>query len=46
MELNNPNNIVIESFRKVHGDTYDYSIVEYKNTHTKVKIICKEHGVF
>ena len=25
---------------------YDYSEVEYENTHTKVKIICKEHGEF
>jgi len=30
----------------VHGDTYDYSLVDYKHTHTKVKIICPEHGVF
>lgn len=32
--------------REVHGDHYDYSKVEYKNTKTKVKIICPEHGVF
>jgi len=36
----------IEKSIKVHGDRYDYSLVEYKNAHTKVKIICKEHGVF
>lgn len=39
-----------ESFIKkcinVHGDKYDYSLVEYKGAHVKVKIICKEHGVF
>ncbi len=29
-----------------HGDSYDYSLVKYKNTHTKVKIVCKIHGVF
>ena len=23
-----------------------YTLVEYKSTHKKVKIICKEHGVF
>ena len=28
-------------FRKVHGDKYDYSLVEYINASTKVKIICK-----
>lgn len=27
------------------GDLYDYSLVEYKNNTTKIKIICKEHGV-
>ncbi|MBT5215885.1 DUF723 domain-containing protein, partial [Candidatus Woesearchaeota archaeon] len=32
--------------KKVHGDRYDYSKVEYKNTKTKIIIICKEHGEF
>ena len=36
----------IEKARKVHGDKYDYSKVEYKNAHTKVCIICPEHGEF
>lgn len=36
----------IEDFKKVHGATYDYSIVQYVNCCTKVEIICKEHGVF
>ena len=36
----------IERAKVVHGDKYDYSLVEYKNTHTKVKIICKFHGIF
>lgn len=31
---------------KVHGQKYDYSLVEYKNWYTPVKIICKKHGVF
>ena len=30
----------------VHNGKYDYSYVEYKNTDTKVKIICPEHGEF
>lgn len=30
----------------VHNNTYDYSLVEYKNNKTKIKIICKIHGVF
>ena len=37
---------VISQFIKVHGNKYDYSLVEYINTKTKVKIICKEHGEF
>ena len=32
--------------RKIHGDKYDYSKVEYINTHTKICIICPEHGEF
>jgi hypothetical protein len=36
----------IKRAREVHGDTYDYSLVDYKNSHKKVKIICKEHGIF
>lgn len=30
----------------VHNSKYDYSLVEYKNQATKIKIICPEHGVF
>ncbi len=30
----------------IHGDRYDYGLVEYKNQKTKVKIICKEHDIF
>lgn len=37
---------VIERFKKVHGDTYDYSKVNYVSMHTKVTIICKKHGEF
>jgi hypothetical protein len=35
----------IEKARKIHGDKYDYSLVEYKNNQTKIKIICPEHGI-
>lgn len=31
---------------EVHGDKYDYSLVEYKNSQSKVTIICPEHGEF
>jgi hypothetical protein len=30
----------------IHINNYDYSLVEYINNRTKVKIICKEHGIF
>ena len=36
----------IEKAKKVHGEKYDYSKVEYKNSETKVCIICPEHGEF
>jgi hypothetical protein len=36
----------IKKAQEVHGDWYDYSKVEYVNNHTKVCIICKEHGEF
>jgi hypothetical protein len=36
----------IKRSKKVHGNRYDYSKVNYKNYNTKVKIICKEHGEF
>lgn len=29
-----------------HNYRYDYSLVDYKNNHTNVKIICQQHGVF
>jgi very-short-patch-repair endonuclease len=35
---------VLDRFKKVHGDEYDYSLVEYVGAHTKVKIICKKDG--
>ena len=31
---------------KIHGDLYDYSLVEYVNVDSKVKIICSDHGIF
>jgi hypothetical protein len=30
----------------LHKNKYDYSLTEYKNNRTKVKIICKDHGIF
>ena len=36
----------IEKAKKIHGDKYDYSKVEYINCDTKVCIICPIHGEF
>ena len=36
----------INQSKKIHGDKFNYLLVDYKNNKTKVKIICKEHGVF
>lgn len=36
----------IRKSKEIHGDKYDYSLVEYVNSATKVKIICPIHGVF
>lgn len=38
--------LFIEKSKKIHNNKYDYSLVEYKNARTKVKIICPEHGIF
>jgi predicted nucleic acid-binding Zn-ribbon protein len=32
--------------KEVHGDKYDYSLVEYKTIHDKVTIVCPIHGQF
>lgn len=34
----------IRRSKLVYGDKFDYSLVKYNNSYTKVKIICKEHG--
>lgn len=31
---------------KIHGGSYDYSLVVYKNSHIPVEIICSKHGIF
>ncbi len=38
--------LVISRCKEVHGDKYDYSSVDYKNSSTKIKIKCSEHNVF
>lgn len=36
----------IQKAIKIHGNKFDYSLSDYKNNNTKIKIICKTHGVF
>ena len=36
----------IKRAKRAHGDKYDYSQVNYINSQTPVKIICKKHGAF
>lgn len=32
--------------KEIHGDRYEYQIVEYDGRHTKVTIVCPDHGRF
>jgi very-short-patch-repair endonuclease len=43
---NNKTDIFISKAKKIHGDRYDYSNVNYVNAKTKIIIICKKHGEF
>lgn len=38
--------LFLKKAKERHGDRYDYSLVDYVRNKTKVKIVCKEHGVF
>lgn len=37
---------ILSKFKEVHGDRYDYSMVNYSGLQHNVTIICKEHGPF
>lgn len=36
----------IKKAQEIHGNKYDYSLVEVSRSKDKVKIICPIHGVF
>jgi len=36
----------IEEIKKIHGNKYDYSNVDYKGAKVPVEIICPKHGAF
>ena len=38
--------IFIERSIEIHNNKYDYSLVNYVDSHTKVRIICPNHGIF
>lgn len=38
--------VLLDQFRYVHGDYYDYSRVIYKGTQVPVEIVCRTHGSF
>ena len=38
--------LLIAKFKKVHGDNFDYSKVEFEALTSKVVIICPDHGEF
>lgn len=45
-QKDNTESFIIKA-KEIHRNRYDYSLVEYEeNAHTKVRIICKEHGEF
>jgi hypothetical protein len=46
MAIRHTTDTFIEKSKEIHGDKYDYSLVEYKNITTNVKIKCKKHGQF
>lgn len=37
---------VVETFKKMYGDNYDYSMTDYKGALKKFKVLCKNHGEF
>lgn len=46
MPLKSNSNLFVDKAKKIHGDKYDYSKVNYTNNRTPVEIICPEHGSF
>ena len=37
---------VLNEFKNIHGDKYDYSLVKYNGDRSYITVICKEHGKF
>ena len=45
-KLTSSTNHFIFKSKKIYGDKYEYSKVDYINAETKIIIVCKEHGEF
>ena len=45
-QIKKTNEEFIISAKLIHGEKYDYSLVDYKTAKDKIKIICDRHGVF
>lgn len=43
---NYTNDEYINELKKIHGNKYDYSLVNYQGPKIKVKLICPKHGEF
>jgi hypothetical protein len=43
--MKNKESFILDAIKK-HGTKYDYSLVDYLNSTTKIKIICPKHGIF
>jgi hypothetical protein len=43
---NKTNMEVINELKLIHGDKYDYSLIDYKSEKSKLEIICSKHGSF
>lgn len=37
---------ILQKFKDVHGDRYDYSLSTFTNSKDFIKIVCREHGIF
>ena len=46
LKIKNYTEIFINKAREIHNNKYDYSLVEYIDNKTKIKIKCPNHGVF
>jgi hypothetical protein len=45
-QINKTTEEFIKESNNIHKNKYDYSITEYINSDTRVRIICPEHGIF